>query len=303
MTLSRAAAGPRRLVHALRGREASRARAAGGTRAARRRLQRPGWPLLAAIAAVVALLVTGWFWVRDSSLVAVRTVEVSGVAGAPGSQGARVRAALEQAARSMTTLHVRHGALETAVAPYPLVKRIQVSADFPTTMRIHVVTNVAVGAVVVDERRIPVTSDGTLLPGVPAPARLPEIPLAQAPAGERLTEPAAQAAVAALGAAPRALATRIAGIVTTPERGLEIQLAHGPLLRFGAGERLAAKWAAAAAVLADPEAAGATWIDVAAPERPAVGGLPGGAPAEEEQEGLGADATAAGTVSAEEAVE
>jgi cell division protein FtsQ len=164
------------------------------------------------------------------------------------------------------------------------VKRIQVSTDFPSTMRIHVVTNVAVGAVVVDGRRIAVTSDGTLLRDVTAPRRLPEIPLTEEPGGERLTEPAAQAAVAALGAAPSALRVRVEGIVTTPQHGLEIQLAHGPVLWFGAGERLAAKWVAAAAVLADPEAAGASSIDVSAPERPAVGGLPDGAPAEGESD-------------------
>jgi cell division protein FtsQ len=247
--------------------------------AARIALPRPRLRTLLIALAALALLLAGWFWLRDSSLVGVKTVEVSGVAGAPGTQGARVRAALDEAARSMTTLHVRHDALDTAVAPFSLVKRIEVSADFPSTMRIHVVTNVAVGAVLVDGRRIAVTSDGTLLRDVTAPAKLPEIPLSQAPGGERLTEPAAQAAVAALGAAPSALRTRVAGIVTTPEHGLEIQLAHGPVLWFGAGERLAAKWAAAAAVLADPDAAGASSIDVSAPERPAVGGLPDGAPA------------------------
>lgn len=72
--------------------------------------------------------------------------------------------------------------------------------------------------------------------------------------------------------------------MTTPEHGLEIRLAHGPVLWFGPGERLAAKWVAVAAVLADPDAAGASTIDVSAPERPAVGGLPDGAPAEGESD-------------------
>jgi cell division protein FtsQ len=247
-------------------------------------LPRPRLRTLLIAAVAVALLLAAWFWFRDSSLVQVKTVEVSGVAGAPGTQGASVRAALDEAARSMTTLHVRRDALDTAVASFSLVRSIQVSTDFPSTMRIHVVTNVAVGAVLVDGRRIAVTSDGTLLRDVTAARRLPEIPLTEEPGGERLTEAAAQAAVAALGAAPDALRSRVEGIVTTPEHGLEIQLAHGPVLWFGAGERLAAKWVAAAAVLADPEAAGAASIDVSAPERPAVGGLPDGAPAEGESD-------------------
>jgi len=222
------------------------------------------------------LLLAGWFWLRDSSLVAVRTVEVTGI---DGPQGTRVRAALEEAARSMTTLHVRQSALDTAAEPFSIVKRIEASTDFPHTMRIHVVTNVAVGAIVVDGRRIAVTSDGTVLRDVSAPAALPEIPLRSAPGGARLTEPDAVAAVAALGTAPSALRGRVEAVQTTPDRGLTLQLAHGPLLVFGSSERLVAKWAAATAVLADPEAAGASAIDVSAPERPAVSGLPDGAPA------------------------
>ncbi len=231
--------------------------------------------LLAAVAALV-LLLAGWFWLRDSSLVAVRTVEITGI---DGTQAVRVRAALEEAARSMTTLHVRHDALDTAAEPFSIVKRIEVSTDFPHTMRIHVVTNVAVGAVMIDSRRIAVTSDGTILRDVTAPAALPEIPLRGVPGGARLTERAALAAVTALGAAPSALRTRVEAIRMSAGSGLELQLAHGPLLVFGSAERLEDKWAAAAAVLADPEAAGASVVNLLSPERPGVSGLPGGAPA------------------------
>lgn len=239
-------------------------------------LQRPQPRVLLAAGAALVLLLVGWFWLRDSSLVAVRTVEISGIDGA---QGTRVRAALEEAARSMTTLHVRQGALDTAAEPFSLVKRLEVSTDFPHTMRIHVVTNVAVGAIVDGGRRIAVTSDGTLLRDVTAPAGLPDIPVRSAPVGERLTGATPLAAVAALAAAPAALRERVQAVRATTTRGLTLQLAHGPLLVFGSGERLAAKWAAAAAVLADPAAAGASEINVTAPERPSVSGLPDGAPA------------------------
>lgn len=236
---------------------------------------------LAALVAALALLIAGWFWLRDSTFVEVRDVEVTGLTG---PQAARIRAALDEAARSMTTLHVRQEALDTAVGPFALVKRVEVETDFPHTLRIHVVTNVAVGAVVVDGNRIPVTSDGTLLRDVAAPKRLPTIPMDVAPGGRRVTEPAALAAVAALGCAPRSLRVRVEGIVTTPRNGLTIQLANGPVLWFGRPERLNAKWAAAAAVLADPSAAGASSINVTVPEHPAVGGLADGAPAEGESD-------------------
>jgi cell division protein FtsQ len=281
---------PQRLAHALRRRTLAASslttrRNRGATAAGRRPLAvgavrlgrfspRPR-VLLAAVAALV-LVLAGWFWLRDCSLVAVRAVEVTGVSGA---QGTRIRGALEQAGRSMTTLHVRRHALDAAVAPFSLVKRLEVSTDFPHTLRIHVVTNVAVGAVLVGDRRIAVTSDGTLLRDVTASTALPQIFVARTPDGSRLTERAAVAAVEALGAAPEALRTRVKEIATTPSHGLTLQLAHGPVLWFGAAVRFEAKWSAAAAVLADPQAAGASSIDVSAPERPAVGGLPDGATA------------------------
>jgi cell division protein FtsQ len=267
-TGSRAGLAAGRLADAVR----RRAHASGGRPA----LRRPRPRTLLAAAAAIALLLAGWLWLRDSSLVAVRTVQVTGV---PGPQGVRIRAALEQAAHSMTTLDVRSDALDTAVAPFSLVKRIEVSTSFPHTLRIHVVTNVAVGAVVAGGREIAVTSDGSLLRDVSAPAGLAQIELRSTPAGARLTDPAAVAAVEALGAAPAALRAHVAAVRTTSERGLTLQLAHGPLLIFGSADRFAAKWAAAAAVLADANAAGATAIDVSAPERPAVAGLPGGAAA------------------------
>ncbi|MET0811192.1 MAG: hypothetical protein ABWY65_08780, partial [Thermoleophilaceae bacterium] len=47
-----------------------------------------------------------------------------------------------------------------------------------------------------------------------------------------------------------------------------------PELIFGDARRARAKWAAAARVLADPEARGASYIDLRIPGRPAAGGLP-----------------------------
>jgi len=54
----------------------------------------------------------------------------------------------------------------------------------------------------------------------------------------------------------------------------------GPTLRFGAPIRLAAKWAAAARVLADTPGAAAASIDLRIPERPTASYDEGGAPAQ-----------------------
>jgi cell division protein FtsQ len=56
-------------------------------------------------------------------------------------------------------------------------------------------------------------------------------------------------------------------------KGLTARLSAGPQLVFGGTDRLAAKWAAAVAVLADPSSAGTTALDLRVPERPAAAGL------------------------------
>ena len=53
-----------------------------------------------------------------------------------------------------------------------------------------------------------------------------------------------------------------------------VRVKDGPELLFGTATAIAAKWAAAARVLADREAAGAKYVDVRIPGRPVAGGLP-----------------------------
>ena len=61
-------------------------------------LPRPHARTLVAFAGVLVVIVGGFLWLRDSSLVSVRRVTVTGVSGADAP---RVRAALEQAAREV----------------------------------------------------------------------------------------------------------------------------------------------------------------------------------------------------------
>ncbi len=58
------------------------------------------------------------------------------------------------------------------------------------------------------------------------------------------------------------------------EDGLVVTLHEGPELIFGDATHMDAKWVAATRVLADPEAEGASYVDVRLPGRPAAGGLP-----------------------------
>src|SRR5688500_6820089 len=98
---------------------------------------------LAAVLAFGAVLFGGWMWVRDSPLAAVREVSVT---GATSSEEERIRAALEDAARDMTTLHVRRDVLRSAIAAYPSVARLRVDADFPHGLAIEVTEHRPVAA-------------------------------------------------------------------------------------------------------------------------------------------------------------
>ncbi len=227
-----------------------------------------GLKRLAVLVAAIALLVGGWSWLRDSSLVGVTQVDISGVSG---EQSADIATAIRNAAHDMTTLHVDAGVIEQAVANYPIVKGVDVSADFPHTLKVTVRQHVPVAIIVVGGRKVPVAADGTLLRDTLA-SQLPVMPLKQPPVGDRLTDRDELASVALLAAAPPEMRAAIGKVFLGP-RGLTVRLKIGTALYFGSGERLRAKWAAAVAVLADASSHGATTLDLRVPERPAAGGL------------------------------
>jgi cell division protein FtsQ len=242
---------------------------------------------VAGILVVVVLLGGAWLWLRDSSLVSVRQVSVTGESG---PDAARIRSALLSAARNMTTLHVRTDHLRMAVAPFPIVKDLRVTTQFPHGMRIRVLERIPVGAVQVSGRTIAVAGDGTLLHDATPPPTLPSIPLRVTPGGTRLSDPNALGAVALLAAAPSPMLQRISQVTTVVAHGLVAQLRAGPSIYFGDHSRLAAKWIAVTSVLADAGSAGALYIDVTDPERPAAGSGSVGTSA---QSGLGSVGTSA----------
>jgi cell division protein FtsQ len=223
---------------------------------------------LAAVLAFGAVLFGGWMWVRDSPLAAVREVSVT---GATSSEEGRIRAALEDAARDMTTLHVRRDVLRSAVAAYPSVAALRVDADFPHGLAIEVTEHRPVAALELDGRRVPVTGDGIVLTGVQADRDLPSIRRSTAPA-DRIRDRRTRAALAVAAAAPEDLLHSSERLRWSRD-GLTLDMRDGPPLVFGTNEDAAARWAAAARVLADPDSAGATYLDLRIPGRVAAGGL------------------------------
>lgn len=230
---------------------------------------RPGRRSFAALLGVVVVLGGGWMWLRQSSLVAIRRVTVVGVSGADAGS---VRRALVLAAKSMTTLDVHVGQLRTAVAPYPDVKALHVSTEFPHGLRIVVTEDIPLAVVSVFGQEIEVAADGTLLRDRSGAGPLPEIPMTIPPGGTRLTERSALNALAVLSAAPYQFLPKIGQVTTQAGHGVVVALRTGPSIYFGDTSHLGAKWRAAVAVLADPGSAGALYIDVTDPERPVAGG-------------------------------
>jgi hypothetical protein len=149
--------------------------------------------------------------------------------------------------------------------------------------------------------QVAVASDGTLLRGTSVPGSLPTITLAASPGGTHVRGSTLEV-VRLLAAAPYQLLDKVSQASGGGTHGLEAQLRNGPKLYFGGDADLAAKWASAAAVLADSGSAGADYIDVTVASRPAAGAgsdaasSPGSASAQGSSAGTsGTDGSAAAT--------
>jgi cell division protein FtsQ len=229
-----------------------------------------GWHVPALAAALIVALAVAYFgWFRDSGLVAVERVRVEGVSGADHEQ---IVTALTDAAEGMTTLHVREDQLEAAVASFPTVASVTADADFPHGLVIDVDERRPALVAVSDGGEVPVAADGTALPGIPVDdLELPRVEVEEIPPSGRLEGDALEQALI-LGAAPEPLAPLIESASMDERYGVVVELRAGIPVRFGTSEGAKPKWAAAAAVLADPNLTAISYLDVRAPGRPAVGG-------------------------------
>jgi len=224
----------------------------------------------ALVSALIALpaLSGGWLWLRHSSFVSVVHVHLSGV---HGPEAPAIEAALVAAARHMSTLDVSAGALRAAVAPFRVVREVQAIPSFPHGLRIDVIEQLPVAALTVGGSRTAVAADGVVLGPALLSSSLPAISGAFEPAaGQRVSSPSQLAALTVLGAAPAPLAKLIVRAFAGPY-GLTVAMRNGLLAYFGDAGRPHAKWLSLARVLADPSSAGASYVDVRQPSRPAAG--------------------------------
>jgi cell division protein FtsQ len=223
---------------------------------------------------LLALAVGGYVGARETSVFAVRTIDVRG--GTPVLR-AEVRAALAGEVGA-SLLKVDGGALAERIAPLPAVRAFSYDRSFPHTLRVVLQREVPVMVV----RQVPgtaaflVAASGKVI-GKLAHPRLSSLPRLWVRNTVQLT--VGQPLPPALAGASAALAVlRGAGLpggVTTVEAGrdeLTLKLAGGFEIRLGDPGDLRLKLAIARRILRATGAAtsGATYLDVSVPERPVV---------------------------------
>ena len=245
--------------------------AAGASRILSRRpaLALPSWRtlrnrLIVALLLLAALIAGYMLWFRDSSLVAIDDVRVTGANVAPG-----IEDRLTATATGLSTLHLDRGAIESVVADDPTVVGLKIDTDFPHGVTIDVQSRTPAGWLATDGGTL-IAADGTVLAsGVDRPEGRPEV------AGDELDGERASgvelAAARILGAVPKPLQPQVEKAEVDDRHGVVAILNGGIELRFGSPAHADQKWRAAASVLADPKLTSATYVDLSSPSRPVVG--------------------------------
>jgi len=225
----------------------------------------------ALLVTLLAVAAAGYFfWFRDSSLVAINDVEV---VGATSGEREAIVAELTAAAEEMSTLDVDRGRLEAIATSFVTISDVGIDPNFPHGIRLELTERPPAILVENGDREVPVAADGTILAGVPVPKEhgLPVLDLGGSLGGDALEGDALEQALVA-GSAPAPLRALIEKVAESKSFGFVVTLEGGIPVRFGSSDGVAAKWRAAAAVLADPKLDYASYVDVRVPGRPAAGG-------------------------------
>ena len=119
---------------------------------------------------------------------------------------------------------------------------------------------------------MPVTANGIVLRGITADRDLPSVFVNHQPAGDRVTDKSILHALTVASQGPEQLLDKTERF-EIDDRGVVAAMHNGPDLVFGTDASAHQKWQAAARVLAEPSAQGATYLDLRIPGRGAAGGL------------------------------
>jgi len=234
-------------------------------------------PLLRPVAvgaAIAAFVLVAWFVARDTSVFAVRTIDVH--SGSP-----RVKAEVEHALSSelgRSLLAVDEGALTRRLEALPDVLSAKFQRSFPNTLEVTVHAERAVMLVRQGSASWVVSARGRVMRKVDNPrrSRLPRLWLAkkiQVATGETL--PLDQGRMAAAAVAPIARRAYPGGVrtIVSGKETLTLVLGKGTELRLGDLGDLRLKLAIARKILHVAATNGDTtpaYVDVSVPERPVL---------------------------------
>ena len=268
--------------------KAGRGRRAGGnpvsrtSELARKRERRSSrFRLIAFFGIILVLaLVAGYhFWLRDSSLVGIKNLEIVGVS-VKDEEGKQIDQAVRTAMGEMTTLNVQPELLREELGRYPRVADASIETSFPDSATVTVTMREDGSIYGEGSDALLIATDGTVLgPAAGEEESLPLIGDGDPPVetgagkepgsgGEALTGRALRQAVV-LGAAPPAFRSFVKGSRMTPE-GVLVEIENGPTLLFGDPSDADQKWRTASALIADPSFDTSSYVDLTVPRRPAV---------------------------------
>ena len=221
----------------------------------------------ALLGAAVALYVVG----RQTSLLAVRTIEVQGVSG---PLAARVHAALEPL-EHRSLLRIGNVGVAERLVQIPEVETATIDRAFPHTLKVSITTARRVAVLRQGKSAFVVSERGRILAAVPRSVQrsLPRIWVPTAvglDVGESVTD---ARLVAAVRAATAVFHAGIGGLrvrlVSSVENELTYRLRNGLEVRVGTPQQLPLKLAIARRILAGGGVE--RYVDVSVPERPVAG--------------------------------
>jgi len=213
------------------------------------------WVAVAVVLGAIGVLVTA-LW---TPLLGVRSVDVAGVRGLTVAQ-------VETAADihdGTPMLRLDTVGIITRVAQLPRVAWVDVTREWPSTVRITVTERDPIGVLTKADGVHLVDSTGLdYATVVAAPAGLPNIQLpAAAP-----TDPRTQAVVRVMGALPPQLRAQVVAISAATPGSVQLALANGKTVRWGNADDSARKAAVLAALMTRPGKV----YDVSSPDLPTV---------------------------------
>ncbi len=218
----------------------------------------------------IGLLAGYQFWLRDSSVVSIKDLEIVGITG-KDEESKQIRGTIEVAVGEMTTLHAKPDLLADELSRFPRVADSRIETSLPDSATVTVTLRADGSRFGSGADELLIATDGVVLgPAGDRADGLPRIVSGDPPESGRLSGRSLSQALV-LGGVPKELRPYVRSSDYGQE-GVEVTLSNGLVLIFGDANQTEEKWKSAASVIADPEMTDASYVDLTVPRRPAVRG-------------------------------